>query len=274
MSLLCWNCRGAGKPATVKELRDMTRQYAPSILCILETQIEGSRVENLSSTLGFNKSYVVSSRGRSGGLGIFWNDSIKVEVSGYSEYHIDVVVDDLVGIKSRVTFVYGEAQMSERYKTWNMLRGIAGTSTLPWAVIGDFNEVIHGHEHDGVGNRSQAQMDAFRDALDTCGLADIGYIGSSWTFERKVTGGTFTRVRLDRGVANPAWSITFPHAQLEHKTAATSDHVPIYVRYMQGQLADGPHGHLSTRWHGRGIRASSQQWRQHGRVGRQILPVR
>lgn len=96
MSLLCWNCRGIGKAATVRELRDLTRQFAPSILCILETQIEGSRVEDLVDTLGYNKSYAVSSSGRSEGLGIFWHDEIKVEIIGYSQYHIDVLIDYLV----------------------------------------------------------------------------------------------------------------------------------------------------------------------------------
>ena len=178
MSLLCWNCRGAGKPATVRELRDLTRQLAPSVLCIVETQIEGSRVENLAGSLVFKNSFAVNSYGRSGGLGVFWNDEIKLVVDGYSKYHINVVIDDLAHVKSRVTFVYGEAQTSERYKTWDMLRSIVGANDLPWLVMGDFNEGLHSHEHDGVANRSQAQMDAFRDALDTCGLADIGYVGN------------------------------------------------------------------------------------------------
>ena len=38
----------------------------------------------MAGSLGFNKSYTVSSSGRSGGLGIFWNDEIKLEVVGYS----------------------------------------------------------------------------------------------------------------------------------------------------------------------------------------------
>ena len=66
-----------------------------------------------------------------------------------------------------------------------MLRGIIGTNDIPWLVLGDFNEVLHANEHDRVGNRSEAQMDAFRDALDTCGLSDIGYISTDWTFEKK-----------------------------------------------------------------------------------------
>ena len=90
MSLLCWNCRGIGKAATVRELRTLARQFAPSILCILETQLEGSRVERLAEGLGFNKSFAVSSSGRRGSLGVFWNDSLKMQVICYSEYHIDV----------------------------------------------------------------------------------------------------------------------------------------------------------------------------------------
>ena len=141
MSLLCWNCRGAGKPATVRELRDLTRQLAPFIVCIVETQIEGSPVENMVGSLGYEKSFAVSSSGRSGGLGIFWKDSIKVEVLGYSEYHIDVVVEELVNIQTRITFIYGEAQVSERYKTWDFLRGIARLNTshgLSWAILMKF----------------------------------------------------------------------------------------------------------------------------------------
>ena len=92
MSLLCWNFHGVGKPVTVRELRELTKQFVPSIVCIVETQLEGSRVENLAETLGYNKGFVVSRSRTSGGLGVFWNDSIKVEIIGYSEYHVDANV--------------------------------------------------------------------------------------------------------------------------------------------------------------------------------------
>lgn len=55
-----------------------------------------------------------------------------------------------------MTFVYGEAQANERYKTWDMLRGIVGANDIPWLVLCDFNEVIHAHEHNGIGSKSQA----------------------------------------------------------------------------------------------------------------------
>ena len=71
MSALCWNCRGTGKAAAVRKLRDFTKKFAPTLLCIVEIQIDGARVEALSGTPGFDNAYAVSSHGRSGGIGLF-----------------------------------------------------------------------------------------------------------------------------------------------------------------------------------------------------------
>ena len=57
----------------------------------------GSKVEALTPSLGFNKCFSVNSTGRSGGICLFWNDSIKVEVIGYSRYHIDTEVEVMRG---------------------------------------------------------------------------------------------------------------------------------------------------------------------------------
>ena len=43
--------------------------------------------------------------------------------------------------------------------------------------IGDFNEVLRPEEHDGIADRSNAQVQAFRDAVDVCMLMDLGYQG-------------------------------------------------------------------------------------------------
>ena len=71
MSVLSWNCRGAGNAATVRELREIAKEFAPTLLCIVETRIERTRVESLAGTIGNDNGYAVSSQGRSGGLGIF-----------------------------------------------------------------------------------------------------------------------------------------------------------------------------------------------------------
>ena len=92
MRILCLNCRGLGGPATVCELRDLTRLYSPTFLCVVETQLHKKSVENLSHTLGFDFGFAISSSGRSGGLALFWNKEIKIEVLPYSHYHLDTIV--------------------------------------------------------------------------------------------------------------------------------------------------------------------------------------
>ena len=37
----------------MKELRDLVKQVAPTVLCVLETQVHKARVESLKGTLGY-----------------------------------------------------------------------------------------------------------------------------------------------------------------------------------------------------------------------------
>ena len=122
--------------------------------------------------------------------------------------------------------------MAERHKTWDMLKFIKASSHLPWVCMGDFNEVLIREEHKGVQERSLAQIAGFWEMVDVCGLYDLGYEGRDWTFEKKVSGGSFCRVRLDRVLATSDWCSRFPLAQLTHLTAAASDHDPILLRWV------------------------------------------
>ena len=63
----------------MKELRDLVKQVAPTVLCVLETQVHKARVESLKGTLGYDNFFAASSSGRSGGLGIFWNNNTGVD---------------------------------------------------------------------------------------------------------------------------------------------------------------------------------------------------
>jgi len=58
----------------------------------------------------------------------------------------------------------------------------------------------------GVQERSYAQIAGFREMVDVCGLYDLGYEGRSWTFEKRVAGGSYCQVRLDRALATPEWN--------------------------------------------------------------------
>ena len=97
------------------------------MLFIFETQLHKKRVESLARSIGFERGFAVSSTGRSGGLGLFWNNNISIEILPYSQYHIDAVVKEVGKEPWRITGVYGEAQTNERFKTWDMLKFIRMT---------------------------------------------------------------------------------------------------------------------------------------------------
>jgi hypothetical protein len=118
-------------------------------------------VEGLSRSLGFHNCFAVSSLGRSGGLGLFWNNEIKIEVLPYSQYHIDTIVTEQGQEPWRLTAIYGEAQVQERHKTWDMSKFIRSANDFPWLCIGDFSEVLHRSEHVGASERSYIQMAGF-----------------------------------------------------------------------------------------------------------------
>ena len=85
-------------------------------------------------------------------------------------------------------------------------------------------------------------MEGFRNAVDVCQLCDIGYMGLDWTFEKKVAGGHFVRVRLDRVLASASWCACFPFAAVRHLTAVKSDHCPILLSLLPDERSDIVHG--------------------------------
>ena len=131
MKILSWNCRGIGNPATVKELRDLAKDYAPSVMFIMETQISKYRVENLRYTLGFDASFAVSSDGWSGGLALSWKNDVTVSVQKFSNYHIDTIIKVEGKEPWRISFIYAEPNRSLRSRTWEIMKQMRSDSNLP-----------------------------------------------------------------------------------------------------------------------------------------------
>ena len=72
-------------------------------------------------------------------------------------------------------------------------------------------------------------MQGFRDALDYCGLRDIGYNGYPfiWSNQRPIHHNVW--VRLDREVASVDWMLKFPTTRVHHLEAFYSDRRPILL---------------------------------------------
>jgi len=100
---------------------------------------------------------------------------------------------------------------------------------LPWFCVGDFNEIVKLEEKMGGASRLERQMVAFREALDFCGVRDLGFVGSPFTWCNNQFNGTVKWIRLDRGVAMPSWTQIFPSVCVYHSACSFSDHSLLWI---------------------------------------------
>ncbi|PUZ51225.1 hypothetical protein GQ55_6G164300 [Panicum hallii var. hallii] len=199
MNPLAWNCRGIRNSRTVRELCGFVRSLHPKIVFLCETRASSSRVSNLKWRLGLRNSLAVSSHGLSGGLGLFWDESLDVFLLSQGERHFDVLIKEELGLTPwRATFVYGEPRVENRYKMWDLMRNLRGEWNGPWFLMGDFIEAM-------------------------CPPSP-GFSGLPWTYNNNQAGSRNMQVGLDRGVANSEWSLRFPGAHINHPCSSRSDH--------------------------------------------------
>jgi hypothetical protein len=178
--------------------------------------------------------FAVKGDGSGGGLALFHSEDVVVDLLSFSHRHIDVHIQGgPFGARWRGAFVYGEPKPYERHNMWTLLRRIKMASAEPWMLLGDFNETMWQAEHFSNTKRSERQMTDFRSALSFCDVHDLGFTGVPWTFDNKQKGDRNVKVRLDRAVASPAWSLRFPEARVHHLVSSRSDHCPLMVSLVQ-----------------------------------------
>jgi hypothetical protein len=174
--------------------------------------------------MGMDFKIVNPSNGRSGGVLMLWKKEVHIQQIFSAPNYIDVRVVESPGKIWRLTGIYGESRWEDKYKTWDKIRELHAQCNLPWAIIGDFNEILFTHEKEGGNQRPLNFMQAFRDVLSDCGLEDLGYVGDPFTWKRGRI-----RERLDRVVTNNSWVDMHPDAMVTHLEYTRSDHRPLLL---------------------------------------------
>ncbi|KAK8299706.1 hypothetical protein V6Z12_D05G339400 [Gossypium hirsutum] len=93
MKIFCWNCRGVGNPATVRELKQLLVANGPDIVFLCET--------------------FILMRFFSGGLAVMWREGVRVTML-------------------RFTGFYGQADPRLRQNAWDMPRRVKSRNNERW----------------------------------------------------------------------------------------------------------------------------------------------
>ena len=171
-------------------------------------------MEWLRNKIGLRVLLTVEPRGRSGGLTLFFREADQANLISFSSNHIDVETHVSNMSPRRLTSFYDEPNRSKRKKTWDLLKNLARDSNLPWAVIGDLNNIVAHTDKKRGANYPQWLVDGFNDTLQDTMLIDMELIGHQYTWERGRGTDEWMETRLNRTLTNSSWLTLFPFAKL------------------------------------------------------------
>ncbi|XP_042964718.1 uncharacterized protein LOC122298940 [Carya illinoinensis] len=243
MKILSWNCRGLGNPRTVHSLCFQTKEKDPDLVFLMETKLSQARATKVARKARFERCVAVDAVGRSGGLMLMWKQDVQLELINYSQRHINVLMkNDESNVNWVLTCFYGHPKTNKRREAWQLLQSF-NPSDMGWGIIGDFNEILSHDEKVGGRVRSENQMGLFREVVENCKLFDLGWEGNKYTWCNRHENETFTKERLDRGLANRRWLEAFPDAKVSTMMALCSDQRPILLEWSRGRGERTPFYH-------------------------------
>lgn len=126
--------------------------------------------------------------------------------------------------------MYASPREQERHDTWQRLRALAHTITIPWLMMGDFNEIADPGEKKGGAPSDLRRCMNFANWINACQLLDVTTVGTRFTWRGPLWEGR-ERVfkRLDRVLCNVGWRLRFQEGFGKVLPRVHSDHHPIMI---------------------------------------------
>ena len=132
MNLLSLNCRGGGSPRTVRDVATIIQSHSPAMVFLCETRQKAEKMRKYRGRFGLPGFAGKDSEGMSGGLALFWHESLNVLVEDTSERFIDLIVRDAEDVPVwRLTCVYGEPRVEQRHLMWDKMTELNLRHNLP-----------------------------------------------------------------------------------------------------------------------------------------------
>ncbi|XP_031116377.1 uncharacterized protein LOC116020030 [Ipomoea triloba] len=220
----------------VREVIDLVSSKKPDFVFLMETKVRRAHAKRLRIKLGFEGLFYVEGVGLSGGLVLFWKKNNTARLISFSKNHVDVEVS-LAGFGVwRMTGFYGFPERNRRSESWDLLRSLATRSTLPWVVLGDFNDLLFQHEKRGGNPHPEALLRGFGEAIDDCQLSQLPMHGYRFTWERGKGTANWMEERLDKVLAGADWCDCLPHARVTNLLTRSSDHSALFLNVQADQV--------------------------------------
>lgn len=168
---------------------------------LIETLLDSEKIKKICAILGFGNCWAVDSIGRSGGLALCWNQTVHCKVVDSGRNYIDAhMLQNNIPIW-RFTGFYGYPERARRKDSWDLIDWLSNKSSLPWVLIGNFNDMLQ----KGLHRHPQTFLDGFKHTIELNGLAELELMGGNYTWERSRGKPEWVRERIDRAFASSSW---------------------------------------------------------------------
>jgi len=159
----------------------------------------------------FDENYGFSDLGK---IWVLWDPSVEVVIVAKS---LQMITCEVLLPNSRtwivISVVYAANEDDKRKELWREITALGAspvTFNRPWIMLGDFNQVLHPHEHSRhVSLNVDRRIRDFRECLLDAELSDLVYKGSSFTWWNKSRTRPVAK-KIDRILVNESWSNLFP----------------------------------------------------------------
>ena len=206
---------------------EIRKKYFPELLFLMETMHSRNVLVDIQVWLGYNRVYTVNPVGRSGGLAVFWKNSVDVEVLSADKNLVDIDVQ-LGEENFFVSCIYGGPNEGKRQWVWEKVSRIGIQRRGPWCMLGDFNAICGNHEKIGGPSRSDATFDSFNNMSKACKMKEPASLGDLFTWEGH-RGDHWVRCKLDRCFGNKEWLAMYPSVNQSFLEKRGSDHRHVLI---------------------------------------------
>ncbi|XP_070034440.1 uncharacterized protein [Nicotiana tomentosiformis] len=203
-----------------KNLKKALKYLLPPLV-LEEPFLEKHKLHHYRRRIGFPNAIANSS----GKFWLFWDNDYSCNVISDKSQQITLEVKHITKHEPLwITVVYAKTKARRKKNLWRQLTRISNQIDIPWSIGGDFNIIMDASEKKGGNLHRLSKSIDFIKCMDECGMSDVGYSRSdyTWTNGRK----KWKRIlqRLDRVFYNDAWSSSFPIAIVRHLPKTGSDH--------------------------------------------------
>lgn len=101
-------------------------------------------------------------------------------------------------------------------KTFGTLFSFANSVSMPWLIMGDFNDISKPNEKFGGSRANTYKINCFNNFILSCKLLDLGLEGPKFTWSNGRLNGNLIHTRIDRSHENNEWLSLFPNCKVFH----------------------------------------------------------